>query len=67
MAAFATNAPRPVFENGHAAPFSRLFARVVAWNKVRQTRDELMKLSERELDDIGLARGDIEQIARAGI
>ena len=32
------------------------------WNDARLTRKALNKLSNRELDDIGLCRGDIETI-----
>ena len=35
-----------------------------AWNDARMTRNALGKLSDRELDDIGLCRGDIELITR---
>jgi uncharacterized protein YjiS (DUF1127 family) len=35
-----------------------------AWNDARVTRNSLNKLSDRELDDIGLCRGDIEFIGR---
>jgi uncharacterized protein YjiS (DUF1127 family) len=35
-----------------------------AWNDARVTRNALNKLSDRELDDIGLCRGDIEFIGR---
>lgn len=34
------------------------------WNDARVTRNALGKLSDRELDDIGLCRGDIEMIGR---
>ena len=34
------------------------------WNDARVTRKSLAKLSDRELDDIGLCRGDIEMIGR---
>ena len=34
------------------------------WNSGRVTRKALGKLSSRELDDIGLCRGDIEMIGR---
>ena len=34
------------------------------WNDARVTRHSLGKLSDRELDDIGLCRGDIELIAQ---
>jgi len=39
-------------------------ASVSAWNDARVTRTTLAKLSNRELDDIGLCRGDIEMIGR---
>lgn len=32
------------------------------WNDARVTRKALGSLSDRELDDIGLCRGDIDQI-----
>lgn len=35
-----------------------------AWNDVRATRNALSRLSDRELEDIGLCRGDIESVAR---
>lgn len=41
---------------------SSAFASVVAWNDARVTRNALGKLSDRELDDIGLCRGDIQAI-----
>ena len=34
------------------------------WNSTRITRKSLSKLSNRELDDIGLCRGDIDLIGR---
>lgn len=43
------------------AQLSSLFA---SWKDTRVTRRELSRLSDRELDDIGLCRGDIERIAR---
>ena len=36
---------------------------IASWNDARVTRNALAKLSDRELDDIGLCRGDIEFIA----
>jgi len=37
---------------------------VAAWNDARVTRKGLSALSDRELDDLGLVRGDIDDIAR---
>lgn len=36
------------------------------WNDARVTRRALSRLSARELDDIGLCRGDIDAIAASG-
>ena len=44
--------------------FSRVLSLLTAWNDARVTRNSLSKLSDRELDDIGLCRGDIERVAR---
>lgn len=38
-----------------------------AWNDAHVTRNTLSRLSEHELQDIGLCRGDIEDIARSGL
>ncbi len=37
------------------------------WRNYRRIRDELESLSTRELDDIGLARADIDSIARSSV
>ena len=37
----------------------------VFWNDARLTLNALTSLSNRELEDIGLSRGDIETVARA--
>jgi uncharacterized protein YjiS (DUF1127 family) len=39
-------------------------ASFTAWNNARITRKSLGRLSDRELDDIGLCRGDIDFIGR---
>jgi uncharacterized protein YjiS (DUF1127 family) len=39
-------------------------AALQAWNSGRVTRKALSRLSNRELDDIGLCRGDIDLIGR---
>ena len=36
---------------------------LVAWNDARATRNALSALSDRELSDIGLCRGDIDDVA----
>lgn len=39
-------------------------AAIATWNDGRATRKALSKLTDRELNDIGLVRGDIDTIAR---
>jgi len=64
------------YETSRAAPFgaisifrfvqslSNVGSAFSAWNDARMTRNALGKLSDRELDDIGLCRGEIEMIGR---
>ncbi|MEQ6248661.1 DUF1127 domain-containing protein [Sulfitobacter sp. HNIBRBA3233] len=40
---------------------------VVAWNDARITRKALSGLTNRELADIGLERGDIDSVARSNL
>ncbi|WP_298972153.1 DUF1127 domain-containing protein [uncultured Roseobacter sp.] len=42
-------------------------ASVVAWNDARVTRNALATLSDRELEDIGLSRSDIDTVAESHI
>ncbi|MBX4868382.1 MULTISPECIES: DUF1127 domain-containing protein [Rhizobium] len=37
------------------------------WRKYRQTVAELGRMSTRELDDLGISRGEIRNVARAAI
>ncbi|RVT87214.1 DUF1127 domain-containing protein [Rhodobacteraceae bacterium CCMM004] len=41
----------------------RALRTLIDWNNARQTRKTLGQLTDRELDDIGLIRGDIDSIA----
>lgn len=43
---------------------TNVFGFLSAWNDARMTRNALNRLSDRELDDIGLCRGDIDLIGR---
>jgi uncharacterized protein YjiS (DUF1127 family) len=64
------------YETSRAAPFGAIsifravqvvsdaLNSVSAWNDARVTRIALSKLSDRELDDIGLCRGDLHAIGR---
>ena len=46
-----------------ARTFNALAGSVIAWNDARVTRNALSSLTDRELDDIGLVRGDIDDVA----
>ncbi|MEX0285026.1 MAG: DUF1127 domain-containing protein [Paracoccaceae bacterium] len=46
-----------------ASTFASLFGALAEWNDARVTRNALNQLSDRELEDIGLIRGDIDDVA----
>lgn len=66
------------YETTRTAPFGAIttyrfiqfvgnvFSAVAEWNDARMTRAALEKLSDRELDDIGLCRGDIALVGTKG-
>jgi uncharacterized protein YjiS (DUF1127 family) len=67
MAAVDTTRPAPfgaITTYRAISVVSNAFGTLAAWNDARVTRKALNKLSDRELDDIGLCRGDIEFIGR---
>ena len=43
---------------------TNMFSELANWNDARVTRNALSQLSARELNDIGLVRGDIDRISR---
>ena len=63
MAATDTYRPNSTgYRNRLSAASNALFGAFSHWNDRRSTRKMLGALSDRELDDIGLSRGDIEKI-----
>lgn len=57
--------------HSHVAPagilgliYTKTVGTLAAWNNVRATRKALAQLTDRELEDIGLSRGDIDYVAR---
>lgn len=59
---------------GTASAVSRFFAlvssaitAVTIWNDARVTRNALASLTDRELEDIGLSRSDIDTVADSNI
>lgn len=63
MATFDTTRP---YAPRSAGVFNHIFSVVAEWNDARVTRKALSQLSARELEDIGLVRGDIDTIAEGG-
>ena len=67
MAAVETTRPAPygaITTYRAINTLSNAVAVFQAWNDARVTRNALSKLSDRELDDIGLCRGDLDVIGR---
>jgi len=67
MATFNTTRPT-TFGTGFGTRLTAVIATYTAafakWNDARATRKALSSLSDRELDDIGLSRGDIYDLTR---
>ena len=63
------DASRPVVATtGFGARLQNIMARIagfaIEWNEQRITRGQLAKLSDHQLEDLGLTRGDIETLYR---
>lgn len=64
MAVFDTTRPTAdLFAGRSQSIVNMIIGAVATWNDARVTRKSLSQLSNRELDDIGLSRGDIELVA----
>jgi uncharacterized protein YjiS (DUF1127 family) len=48
-------------------PFKTISEKLNAWRRYREAVRELSQLSDHELSDIGIRRGDIEDIARRSL
>lgn len=64
MAAFDTMTPSygGVFGGRLSDAVRGTFSAMVAWYDARETRNALLKLTDRELEDIGLCRGDVHNM-----
>lgn len=62
MSAIETN--RSLAGEGVHGVVANVLALLSKWNDGRMTRRALDRLSDRELDDIGLSRADIVRVAR---
>ena len=65
MAAYDTTRPYAVAGSAGriGTIFVTAFSAFAAWNDGRQTQKALSALSDRELDDIGLSRSDIDRVS----
>jgi uncharacterized protein YjiS (DUF1127 family) len=59
MSVYSTNRNDTVRFGGF---FGTMVAAFAAWNDTRVTRSALSRLTDRELDDIGLTRADIDTV-----
>ena len=48
-------------------PLKTISEKLAAWRRYREAVRELSQLSDRELDDIGIRRGDIEYVVRRSV
>jgi uncharacterized protein YjiS (DUF1127 family) len=46
--------------------FKTLATKLHAWRRFRESVRELSRLSDRELNDLGIGRSDIEEVVRQG-
>ena len=53
----------PSLSGRMSSMIASLVTTLIAWNDARVTRNSLAQLTDRELDDIGLTRGDIDEVA----
>lgn len=60
----ATSAPRSSAVNAASGALRAPLERFLAWRSYRITVKALAALSDAELDDIGISRGEIKYVAR---
>lgn len=51
----------------HIMTFKQITSRLHQWRRYRVSVRELSRLSDRELNDLGIGRGDIEYVARKAV
>jgi uncharacterized protein YjiS (DUF1127 family) len=61
-------APRaPQEEGAYPMILSWILSKIRNYRRYRETVEELSRLSDRELDDLGISRYEIESIARTSV
>jgi len=61
MAVIVTSRPH---HGGLRTAFAHMIETIRTWNDIRRTRAALSQLTDRELEDIGLSRGDLRHVSR---
>jgi len=56
----------PAFSGHFGQSITTLFGAFATWNDARITRNSLSRLSDRQLEDIGMCRGDIDTLTKQG-
>ena len=59
--------PVPPGNGVNMSPLKTISEKLATWRRYREAVRELSQLSNRELDDIGIRRGDIELIVRRSV
>ena len=59
--------PVPAGNGANMSPLKTISEKLATWRRYREAVRELSQLSDRELDDIGIRRGDIEFIVRRSV
>ena len=59
--------PVPAGNGVKMSPLKTISEKLAAWRRYRDAVRELSQLSNRELDDIGIRRGDIEFVVRRSV
>jgi uncharacterized protein YjiS (DUF1127 family) len=57
----------PAGNGANMSPLKTISEKLATWRRYREAVRELSQLSNRELDDIGIRRGDIEFIVRRSV
>jgi uncharacterized protein YjiS (DUF1127 family) len=63
----AQQGTKPAGKGVQMTPLKTISEKLTAWRRYREAVRELSQLSDRELDDIGIRRGDIEYIVRRSV
>lgn len=64
---FSGGAKRRQCPKAKKMTFKQIASKISQWRRYRVSVRELSRLSDRELNDLGIGRGDIEYVARKSV